>query len=213
MIRARLIGAGCLWAFSNIRQETQPLFVDGGIALDRRKFAAETATEYRNAISARLDNVGILRRTMSSLPTQDCRLRRNAVVSTCRILAEIDLNAANLGGIPARTTCGRIYGGNDNPLQHDTVGDCRWSDLDIQHLCGTASLAGRLHWLVELTRKLKPRPQRTRGDGGVSASAARCRRSGIRLQANARPAGAIPAGSTINTASSIQRRSSDGVLL
>ena len=142
MIRARLIGAGCLWAFSNIRQETQPLFVDGGIALDRRKFAAETATEYRNAISARLDNVGILRRTMSSLPTQDCRLRRNAVVSPCRILAEIDLNAANLGGIPARTTCGRIYGGNDNPLQHDTVGDCRWSDLDIQHLCGTARLAG-----------------------------------------------------------------------
>jgi hypothetical protein len=101
MIWAHLIGAGCRWAFVNIGQQTRPLVVDSGITLDRRVFAAETATEYRNAISTGLDNVGILRGTMSRWPPQNCRLRGDAVVSASRILTEIDLDATNFGGISA----------------------------------------------------------------------------------------------------------------
>ena len=101
MIPTSLIRASDFRALREIGQQTGSLLVDRSIALDRREFAAQAAGENRNAGARGLHDVGVLLPTVGGRTAQHRRLRRDAVVSASGILAEIDLDAADFGRIPA----------------------------------------------------------------------------------------------------------------
>lgn len=97
--------------------EAVAFFGNGSVTLDRRMFATEAAGQGRDASTGGLDDVGILLSAVGGGAASKRRLRRNAVVAASGVLAEVDLDAISLGGEPTRLACGRIYPGNDNPLQ------------------------------------------------------------------------------------------------
>jgi hypothetical protein len=97
--------------------EAVAFFGNRGIALDRGMFATEAAGQRRDAGTGGLDDVGVLLSAVGGGAASKRRLRRNAVVAASGVLAEVDLDAISLGGESTRLACGRIYLGNENPLQ------------------------------------------------------------------------------------------------
>ena len=117
MIGASGIGATGSHCFRDMRKEAIAFFGNGSVTLDRGMFATNTAGQRRNARPRGLDNVGVLLRAVSGRTASKRRLRRDAVIAASRVLAEVDLDTASLGGESPRLACGRIYPGNENPLQ------------------------------------------------------------------------------------------------
>lgn len=99
MVGARRDRAGPTRPRLNNLQETIALFANPRIALERRELAARPAVQNRNGGGDAKD-VAVLRTAVGGATAcYDCQ-RRLAVVATRRVLAEIDLNAINLGREP-----------------------------------------------------------------------------------------------------------------
>lgn len=112
--RVRATGQG--W-FRQGGQEAVALLGDSGIALDRRIFTAHAAGKRGHSGAGALHGVAVLRGAVCSGAANNGLFWRDAVVAASGVLAEVDLNAASLGGDAPRLGCGRIYPGNENPLQ------------------------------------------------------------------------------------------------
>ena len=114
MVGTGWVRTGRRWRDSQILEEACALLGNCDVALDSGFFTADAAINAGNVDPMRRDDVSILVAFAST--TLDVAFRGDAIISARRILAEIDLDAVNLGGHSTRLGCGRIYPGNDNPL-------------------------------------------------------------------------------------------------
>ena len=117
MIHTCRVRATGRWRFREIGQKTVTFLGDGGVALDRWMLAADAAGKRWDASTSGLDDVGVLGSPVGDGSASDHGFSGNTVVAASGVLAEVNLDAADLGRNTLRLACGRIYPGNDNPLQ------------------------------------------------------------------------------------------------
>jgi hypothetical protein len=103
MVGAGRVGAGRIWPRFEITQEASALFDNASVALEWRVLAADSASHRRNIYASGCNDIAILRAGVQRSTAGYGGQRRDAIVGTRRILAEIDLNTVNVGRHPPDT--------------------------------------------------------------------------------------------------------------